>query len=227
MTTLPTHLRSPSLAKGSVTRDVRAGHQRERVLVCATEVFAKRGYQGASVDSLLAAAGVGVNNFYSLFEGKEDCFIAVLDRAERAAREAVAGAIAGSPTWEESAYRGLAASFGFLDDRPSEAWVLVLEAQSAGATAMARYNAILDAAVDWLRKGRESNPEAADLPNGFEQAAVSGLAFYLQQCLVGSIRRTPHELVSEAAILLLEPFMGARKLRQLERNSRLHLSTAR
>ena len=80
MPELPTHLRSPRTGEGRISRDVLADHQRERVLAEATAVFAKRGYQGTSVDALLAAGKVGVTNFYSLFEGKEDCFLAALGR---------------------------------------------------------------------------------------------------------------------------------------------------
>ncbi len=63
------------MAAEQVSREVLAEHQRARVLKLVTPIFAKRGYQGTSVDDLLAAGKVGVSNFYSLFEGKEDCFL--------------------------------------------------------------------------------------------------------------------------------------------------------
>lgn len=203
------------MASTSVPREVRAEHQRERVLALATEVFAKRGYEGTTIDGLLAAGGVGVSNFYSLFKGKEECFLAVLDRAEVNARARIEEAVAPSDDWGERAYRGLGAAFGFLADEPHAVRVLLLEAQSAGPAGIAHYNRLLDAGVDWLRSGRGQSGNGNALPPGFEQAAISGLAFYLQQCLLGSIRRTPAELLAEAAELLLEPLLGARELRRL------------
>ena len=208
-------MRSPSMASSSISREVRAEHQRERVLKLATEVFAKRGYEGTTIDGLLAAGGVGVSNFYSLFKGKEECFLAVLDRAEAAARTRIESAVAGSAGWSERAYLGLGAAFGFLAEEPSAARVLLLEAQSAGPAGIAHYNRLLDAGIDWLRTGRGQGGNADALPPGFEQAAISGLGFYLQQCLLGSVRRTPAELLAEAAELLLEPVLGARELKRV------------
>src|SRR5512144_711957 len=46
---------------------------RERLLVAATEVFLEHGY-GASVDMLVARAGVARQTFYNHFENKECLF---------------------------------------------------------------------------------------------------------------------------------------------------------
>jgi TetR/AcrR family transcriptional regulator len=217
MADLPEHLRPSPGAGRRVSREVLAEHQRERVLALVTPVFAKRGYPGTTVDDLLASGKVGVGNFYELFEGKEDCFSAACERAIAGAREAIEAATADASGWGERAYAGLAAALGFMLAEPMQARLVLLEAQSAGPAATARYNAVMDEAIAWLGEGRKGNRSARDLPQSFEQAAITGLAYYLQQCLIDSRSHTAAELLAETSALLLEPILGAAELRRLAR----------
>ncbi|GDX81307.1 TetR family transcriptional regulator [Deltaproteobacteria bacterium] len=52
--------------------------RRASLLAAAREVFAERGYHGASVADILTAAGVARGTFYNHFESKRDVFAAVL-----------------------------------------------------------------------------------------------------------------------------------------------------
>lgn len=54
------------------------GERRASLLAAAREVFAERGYHGASVSNILDAAGVARGTFYNHFESKRDVFAAVL-----------------------------------------------------------------------------------------------------------------------------------------------------
>ena len=58
--------------------DVR-GTAREQLLDAAARVFAERGYQGASVERIAAAAGVTKGALYWNFESKADLFFSLLD----------------------------------------------------------------------------------------------------------------------------------------------------
>jgi AcrR family transcriptional regulator len=215
MATLPEHLRSSPSGREPVSREVLHEHQRERVLVKAIPVFARRGYNGTTVDDLLAAGKVGVANFYELFAGKEDCFTAAYERILSEAREAAASAAAGQEDWAARTYLGLRALIDFGLARPLESRLLLIEAQSAGEEALGRYNALLDEALAWLRRGREESRGARGLPRGFERASVSGLAFYLQQCLREARAQEPEELFGEVSELILEPILGAPALARL------------
>jgi AcrR family transcriptional regulator len=212
MVELPEHLRGEPLGQEKVSREVLANHQRERVIASAIPVFAKRGYQATTVDDLLASGKVGVGNFYSLFEGKEACFLAAYDRIVDDALARIASAVADLTDWDERAYGGLAATLDLLCAEPLAARLALVEAQCAGREATSRYDALLDRTVTWLRAGRDLHPAAAGLPPSFEQATVSGLAFYLQYCLLEARRLSPGELLDETAGLLLEPVLGAARL---------------
>jgi AcrR family transcriptional regulator len=52
---------------------------RRRVLAAATEVFLERGFQGASVEEIAAAAGFSKGAVYSNFEDKDALFLALAD----------------------------------------------------------------------------------------------------------------------------------------------------
>ena len=53
---------------------------REQLLAAAEELFAQKGYRGASVRDLAAAAGVTTGAFYSNFASKREIYIAIINR---------------------------------------------------------------------------------------------------------------------------------------------------
>src|SRR5690349_17958115 len=54
---------------------------RERLLRLALAEFAEHGYEGASLNEILAAAGISKGSYYYYFDDKEDLFAAALDGA--------------------------------------------------------------------------------------------------------------------------------------------------
>jgi len=216
---LPDHLQRSPVGSEPIAPEALAAHQRDAVLARVTDVFAKRGYRETTVEDLFAAGKIGGGNFYSLFEGKEDCFLAAFDRTVSRARGEIVAAAAGGGDWESSAYRGLSRALSLFLAEPLPARLVLIEAQSAGGAAIARRDAVIDAAVAWLREGRRRNRGAKLLLAGFEQAAISGLAFYLQQCLLDSRRHSHAELLEESSALVLEPIVGASRFAELRREA--------
>lgn len=93
------------LERGRATRDI--------LITVARQLFAERGYEGASIGAVLDAAGVARGALYHHFASKEALFDAVLDRevariaravaaAARAAGDPVASLRAGCATWLEA-----------------------------------------------------------------------------------------------------------------------------
>jgi AcrR family transcriptional regulator len=62
------------------TPERRRALTRTALLDAAAEVFAERGYQGASLDEIAEAAGFTRGAIYSNFDGKEDLFLRVMER---------------------------------------------------------------------------------------------------------------------------------------------------
>lgn len=217
MAQLPDHLGPAPVGRQRLSREALSAHQRERILGPATAVFAKRGYQETTIDNIVAAAKASVGSFYQLFEGKEDCFLAVYERIVASAGERIATAVTGEDGWAAQAAVGLRELLALFVSEPLSARIVLIELQTAGPAASARYNRLIDAATAWLRGGRRHYPGAADLPPSFEQAAVAGLAFFLQQRLLASEPQSVEALFDDSAQMILEPIIGAAEFARLRR----------
>jgi len=71
-----------------LTREQSRANTRERLLAAARGVFARSGFHGASVEEIASEAGFSTGALYSNFDGKEDLFLALMEREiEEHARE--------------------------------------------------------------------------------------------------------------------------------------------
>jgi AcrR family transcriptional regulator len=209
MATLPDHLMRTPVGRDRLPREVLAAHQRQRVLAAAVEVFAKRGYQGTTVDHIVSAARIGVGSFYSLFDGKEECFLAVYDQLVAAGLERMLAAAQPSDrSWPERLAAGLRALLELIEAEPFAARIALVEVQAAGTTALAHHERNLDAAAALLRAGREHSPVAAELPASLEFATVGGLSWFLQQRIAAGATADATKLLPEVLEIVAEPYLG-------------------
>jgi AcrR family transcriptional regulator len=68
--------------------------RREQILAAASRVFGERGYVGATTDQVAREAGISQPYVVRMFGGKENLFVAVLDRALGKLLDAFNGALA-------------------------------------------------------------------------------------------------------------------------------------
>lgn len=124
---------------------------RDRLFAIATDAFAQHGY-GASLNAILAAAGMGKSSFFYYFTDKEDLFAAVLEAA--LARVAAA---AGSPTLPSNAKRfwpeaiAIIAQWGAAADAEPGFIGLLRAFQPVRRTAGPRLSRAMDAAWQLYR----------------------------------------------------------------------------
>lgn len=189
-------------------REVVAEHQRERVLGAAVEIFAKRGYRGATVGHLVAGAKVGVNSFYALFDGKDDCFLAVYDQITAEGRARMATAVPPGAPWPEQATAVLRALLELIEEKPLAARIALVEVETAGAMARAHHERDLDEAASLLRGGREHSPFRDELPATLEFATVGGLAWLLKQRIALGEAGSVTQLLPEVLEIVVEPYLG-------------------
>jgi AcrR family transcriptional regulator len=195
-------------------RKVVEEHQRDRVLVAAVEVFAKRGYRGTTVSHLVAAAKVGINSFYGLFGGKEDCFLAAYDRVVGESRERILAA-APAQAWPERIVAALRAMLELIEEEPLAARLALVVVHTAGATARARHERDLDEVAAALRGGRELSPVSDELPAALEYATVGGLAWLLQQRIAIGEAADIARLLPEVLEIVVEPYLGEQATAEL------------
>lgn len=190
--------------------------RRELILETAASVFAELGYRRTWAGDILAAAGIPRDTLYPDFADKEACFLAVLDRSVAEGQAQMVAATRGQAGWARQTYAGLQALLREMEVGSPGLRILLVEAPIAGAAAVARHDRVSATAVAWLGRARGRYPEAADLPDCFEQMVVDGVAFLLRQCLLESPRPAMPELLLETSRYVIEPFVGPEKLRRLE-----------
>jgi len=102
--------------------------QTERELVAAaTEVFARRGYQAATLDEVADAAGFTKGAIYAHFDTKEELFLAAMRGRQESMIEAFFGAGESAPR-ESNHVNAMTAVFERLAPTPTE-WTLWQEFQ--------------------------------------------------------------------------------------------------
>lgn len=79
------------------TREEQRAETRQRLLEAATEVFAARGFEGASIDEISERAGFSRGAFYSNFSGKPELLVALCEQRLRAFTTERIPAIRASP----------------------------------------------------------------------------------------------------------------------------------
>jgi AcrR family transcriptional regulator len=80
----------PKTIKQRLTRQESRLETRAKLLDSAAQLFARGGYEGASVDLIAESAGYSKGAFYSNFEGKEAIFLELLDAHKRREIDALA-----------------------------------------------------------------------------------------------------------------------------------------
>ncbi len=133
--------------------EVRFSVQRDRLLEAAAAVFARSGYADASAEAIARTAGMSKATFYEHFANKEECILALFDRAAEAVLGAMAQAAAqAGPDPRERLRGGIRAFLDMLASHPDEAQTLLVEILGAGErgaqrrdTVMAAFAAAVDA----------------------------------------------------------------------------------
>jgi AcrR family transcriptional regulator len=97
---------------------VRLPLQRRRLLRAAADEFVERGYGAASATSIARRAGMSKATFYAHFANKEDCILALYDRANEVVGEETARGVAEN---KAAAKHGLGPRFA----SPHDAYAIV------------------------------------------------------------------------------------------------------
>jgi AcrR family transcriptional regulator len=109
-------------AHGKVPRELRE----RQVLELAAELFAERGYAGASMDELAARAGISKPVVYDLVGSKEELFRAFLRKVADELAETVASAVTGQHDPESQIRAGSLAFFRFVAEH-RRTWTVLAE----------------------------------------------------------------------------------------------------
>jgi AcrR family transcriptional regulator len=188
--------------------------QRERIMHAAAEVIRIKGYGGASVTDIVAAAGVSREVFYSHFQSRADVYTATHQMIFEQLMAVTAGAFfATSGPWPERVWEAGGALTAFVASAPNFAHFGFVESYALGKAIARRTDDAMIAFTVFLREGHRYRPDAPELPAAAADAtvvaAIDMVGFYVRH------RKTEDlfALRPVTSYLILAPFMGADEAR--------------
>jgi AcrR family transcriptional regulator len=135
----------PARGRHAPPPEVRLPLQRERLLRAAAAEFAEHGYAGVSSESISRRAGMSKATFYEHFANKEECMLALFDRAAEviALEMASATAAVGRNDAQARMRAGTRAFLGKVAEQPEYAQTLLVEIIGAGPRAAQRRDQVV------------------------------------------------------------------------------------
>jgi AcrR family transcriptional regulator len=96
----------------------RRQQRREQLLDAALDLFAATGYHNTSIEQICQAAYVGTKSFYEVFDGREACYLALLQRTTERISGRMVDALRAAPPGDASAVPALITAFAhaLVDD---------------------------------------------------------------------------------------------------------------
>jgi AcrR family transcriptional regulator len=187
--------------------------RRELIVAAALREFAERGYEGASMGRIAAAAGVTRTVLYDHFPSKEALFASLLERESGALVEHMRQTLTGQGTMRERMRATFEAFFAFAQEHPT-AWRLLFPENppldGTVAEAHRRVRADSNRALarllvqDARRAGIDPDSAVGRMVFTIHQEALHGLARWWHEH-----PDVPREQVVEATMVALWTGLGA------------------
>jgi len=121
---------------GLSAREV-AAHQLARIYDAMIEIVAEDGYRSLKIRDVVSRAEVSTRAFYEHFSSKEDCFLQTYKLISRRATRRIIAAQAEEADWRKRPRLVFEAFVGELELEPAGARLALIEAYTAGETALA------------------------------------------------------------------------------------------
>jgi AcrR family transcriptional regulator/DNA-binding MarR family transcriptional regulator len=160
--------------------------QRARMLSAMVDVVSENGAGNVTVTDVVSRSGVSRRTFYELFEDREDCFLAALDRAVAHVASEVVPAFDGNHRWRERIRTALTVLLGLLDAEPAVGRLVIVESLSAGPRVLQRRSQLLGAVIAAVDEGRVEGKANTPPPLTAEGAVGAVLAVIHARLLEGS-----------------------------------------
>lgn len=127
--------RTPESTPAAVARARMTGKQRREQLVhVGRRLFARKGFEGTSVEEIAAAAGVSKPVIYEHFGGKEGLYAVVVDREIDALLSAITGTLTSEGTSRQIIERAALALLDYIDGSADGFRILVRDSPPGQST---------------------------------------------------------------------------------------------
>lgn len=203
---------SPNGGASVKTREGVLQGQRERILRAAVQVLAERGFAGATIGLVVTRARVSTRTFYELFDGLEDCLIAIMDSVLEQVVALVSQELAAEERWQDGVRSALGAVLSFFDREPELARVCIVETLAGGPVVLVHRERTTAAfRLPVVARIEREAPEVSPLTAEGVMSSVLGImhAHIVEQ------KPDPFiELLGPLMGLAMAPYLSARSMQQ-------------
>ena len=187
---------SPRSSLATVTRDSAHVDQQRRILRAVGELVGERGYGDVTVELIVKSAHVSFKTFYKHYAGKEECLLALCERAYDSSEAKIRERLGDeSASWSDQVVLVLTGIFELIAAEPVLARAVIVESPTVGPALRERYEQATRSLVPLFRAGRELNPRGGELPETIEET-LAGSVFWsaYQRLIVGEADQLPASL---------------------------------
>jgi AcrR family transcriptional regulator len=183
--------------------------QRERLLAAIAAEVAEVGYRDVKIRAFTKRAGVSTRDFYDLFDGKEETFLAAFDAVRDYLEGRLAAAAAEETEWARQVVAVLRAGLEFFAEEPELARLCLLEPVSATSAIATHFRKVVLACIPALVKGRELLDDPGSLPPNTEDSVLGGILSLASRKVVTGDTELLLELLPDLVEFALNPYLGA------------------
>lgn len=180
--------------------------KRERILKGMLQAVGKKGYERATVQDAIAAAGLYRQAFYDSFNDKEDCYLQALDAGSAWIELAMREAAVGQATWRGQLRGALTGLLRFLEEEPEVGRALLVEVHAAGPPAVGKRTEAMERAATMMDNARQESEGLA--PAISAEAVVAGILAVLHSRLAADQTDGFARLLPELMYLAVLPYFG-------------------
>jgi AcrR family transcriptional regulator len=191
-----------------LTREESKANTRERLLGAARTVFARSGFHGASVEEIASEAGFSTGALYSNFDGKEDLFLALMERAiDEHARE-ISDAVGARSSMAERATGGARQWMTMIEREPEvlllfmEFWAYGVRAAQVRPKVAAQFARMRELLTKLIADGVREFDLELDIPAEQLAVAIDALADGIARQKLADPDAVPDELMGRVLSLL-------------------------
>jgi AcrR family transcriptional regulator len=169
---------------------------------------------------MVKRASVSTRDFYELFDGNEDCFLAAFQVVRDHLEDLVATAAAAEDDWPHQVAAALRAALALFAAEPDLARFCLVESLSATPKIAVRFReAVLDG-VPPLARGRAELTDPDSLLPATEDAIVGGMVSLATRSILAGEAKTLPELLPDFVDFALSPYLGTERAGDLADEAR-------
>lgn len=183
-------------------------HQRERIVAAVAVIIAEDGYDGLTVDRVIALARISRGTFYREFANRREAAIGAYEEIFERFFASLVEACRTEDVWAAKVKATIGATLDFAAAEPAQAQVLATGILGADLDLTRRVRDSYDRLAELLRKGRRECPQAASLPQITERFLIGAIAAVLARHLISEAPPQFADMHAQLTQLTLIPYLG-------------------